>query len=62
MVGAHVRFGMEGGMGRKPDDWLVVALCGRCHMDQEGWPGPNFWQRVFKRMLRVRHHEWRMAR
>ena len=62
VVGAHVRTGLEGGMSRKPDDPLVVALCGRCHDGQSANPGAEWWMRVFKRMLKLRHKEWVMAR
>ena len=62
VVGAHVRFGVEGGMGYKPPDYLVVALCVKCHRDREANPGADWWMRVLKRMLKLRYQEWVMVR
>lgn len=59
VVGAHVRTGHEGGTSLKPSDDLVVALCFRCHQDQEATPGPEWWlEHVFKRGLRARYRLW----
>lgn len=55
VVGAHVRTGGEGGTGYKPHDYLTVGLCFDCHCEQEANPGPEWWMRVFKRMLKKRY-------
>ena len=34
VVAAHIRHGMAGGMGLKPDDSLTHPLCGKCHAEQ----------------------------
>ncbi len=58
IIPAHVRAGEHAGLGRKPDDSLTVALCHRCHMEQEANPGPDWWfEHVFKRYLRTRYAE-----
>lgn len=62
VVGAHVREGMEGGMGLKPGDALVVALCAGCHREQGDHPGADWWMGVFKQMLRRRYMEWVLER
>ena len=47
IVGAHIRWGGEGGVGMKPDDSLLVPLCFTCHLGipdgQEANPGPEWW-------------------
>lgn len=59
VVGAHMRWHEFSGMGRKPDDALVVPLCFECHADQEANPGPEWWaQNVLKPMLRQRYQDW----
>ena len=60
VVGAHIRWGQEGGTGLKPDDNLTVPLCGRCHAKQESQPGPEFWADMLKRWARWRYEEWIM--
>lgn len=59
VIGAHVRTGQAGGASLKPSDHLVVALCHRCHADQEAAPGPEWWlENVFKPLLRRRYAAW----
>ena len=56
IIPAHVRKGQEGGTGYKPDDALIVALCFKCHADQEAHPGYEWWcEKIFKRWLRNRY-------
>jgi hypothetical protein len=46
---AHVRMGSGAGIGRKPDDWRAVPLCGGspevegCHREQHRVGEPKFW-------------------
>ena len=54
VIPAHIRAGHEGGGGLKPGDDLTVPLCGRCHADQEGNPGPWWWLGCLKNMARRR--------
>lgn len=44
---AHVRMNSGAGVGQKPDDWRVVALCGGpegCHAEQHRIGEPKFWE------------------
>jgi hypothetical protein len=61
-VAAHVRWGTASGMGAKPHDWAVCALCAGCHAEQEANPGPEFWHKVFLRMLQRRFLRWERVR
>ena len=52
-IGAHMRWGNEGGTALKPSDDLVCPLCNDCHMKQEDNPGPEWWvEHVLKPILR----------
>lgn len=62
VVGAHIRWGQEGGMGMKPSDDLVVPLCSVCHADQESSPGPEWWADLVKRNARRRYRDWKEKR
>ena len=63
VIAAHVRFGTDGGTGMKPSDYYTVALCARCHADQEANPGPEWWFRnVFLRLLSKRYYKWSLER
>jgi len=35
-VACHIRLNHLGGMGTKPPDWAVIALCSRCHDEFDG--------------------------
>lgn len=62
VVGAHLRWGNEGGMGLKPSDELMASLCRKCHADQEASPGPEWWcEHVLKPMMRNNYQIWRMG-
>ena len=46
---AHVRLGSGAGMGRKPDDWRTVSLCGGpngCHAKQHAVGEATFWSQA----------------
>jgi hypothetical protein len=63
IVPAHIRTGHEGGTGYKPDDDLVLALCFKCHGDQEATPGPWWWvEHVLKRIARNRYARWKAGK
>ena len=40
---AHIRYGLAGGMGRKPDDNLVVPLSHKLHQIQHNIGEVSFW-------------------
>ena len=56
---AHIRVGHEGGMGLRPPDNLVLALCRKCHAVQE--TGGYEWlvETILKPQLRRRHKNWK---
>lgn len=58
VVGAHIRWGQEGGIGLKPSDDLIVPLCFVCHRDQEASPGPEWWADMVKNMARRLYDGW----
>ena len=58
VIGAHIRWGHEGGMGLKPSDDLTIALCSKCHTDQESKPGPEWWANLVKNVARRRYRWW----
>ena len=41
---AHIRMGLGGGMGAKPNDCWTVPLCRRCHEKQHGAGEVAFWR------------------
>lgn len=59
VIGAHIRWGQEGGIGLKPSDDLTVPLCWRCHAEQEANPGPLWWAQMVKNMARLAYQQWR---
>lgn len=60
IVGAHVRAGEYAGMGTKPSDDLIVALCFHCHAEQESEPGAMWWlNNILKPILRERYVRWK---
>ena len=40
---AHIRMGMGGGLGRKPNDCRSISLCHSCHMRQHDIGEKKFW-------------------
>ena len=58
-VGAHIRWGQEGGVGLKPSDDLTVPLCFSCHASQEKSPGSEWWATMVKNMARRRYARWK---
>ena len=63
VIGAHMRWNEFSGMGRKPSDDLIAALCASCHADQESQPGPEWWcQNVLKEMLREKYQKWKRSK
>lgn len=60
VVGAHIRWGHEAGVGLKPSDDLIVALCFKCHAEQEANPGPEYWANMIKNMARRTYRLWRL--
>jgi len=58
-IGAHVRTGEVAGMGTKPSDDLIAALCTDCHRLQEENIGYWWWVEYFlKPQLRRNYREW----
>lgn len=60
VVGAHIRWGHESGMGQKQDN-LIVPLCFNCHTGpngQEANPGPEWWAECLKNMARRLYGVW----
>jgi hypothetical protein len=63
IVGAHVRVGHEGGVGLKPSDDLIIALCYQCHSEQEANPGARWWvENLVKPQARRAYQEWARRR
>ena len=60
IVGAHIRWGHEAGVGLKPSDDLIVPLCFKCHADQEANPGPEYWANMVKKTARRTYRVWRL--
>jgi len=59
VVGAHIRWGHEAGIGQKPNDDLIVPLCAACHREQESQPGPAWWANCLKAMARRQYEAWK---
>jgi hypothetical protein len=60
-VGAHIRWGLLGGVSLKPSDDCVAALCHACHVDQEASPGPEWWARCFLNYCRRLYARWKQS-
>ena len=59
VVGAHIRVGEYSGMGQKPSDDLILALCHDCHRDESDNPGAEWYlENIVKPMARRRHRSW----
>lgn len=48
VVAAHIRHGLAGGIGMKPDDSLTLPLCGGCHALQ-GASEVKFWGLIYRK-------------
>lgn len=70
VVGAHIRWGQEGGVGLKPGDDLTLPLCGSCHGEQHEIGEKLFWclrlsrstrltMLALKALARERYREWK---
>ena len=55
VVAAHIRHGMAGGMGLKPDDSLTYPLCRECHAEQGRVGEFEFWTLDVKPDLKDAH-------
>ncbi len=61
VVGAHIRWGNEGGTGYKPSDDLTLPLCFKCHKSFDA-DHSSIWLAVMvKNMARRRYQEWLTA-
>jgi hypothetical protein len=58
VVGAHIRWGHEGGGSLKPSDDLVIPLCFKCH---QGEPPAEFWANVLKNLARRAYARWKQS-
>jgi len=62
VVGAHIRTGECAGIGTKPSDDLIVALCYKHHQEQEDNPGEWWWfENCYKPYLRRRYLNWKQG-
>lgn len=60
IVPAHVRTGLNGGMGLRPPDSDVLALCFKCHSDFDQGGGAKWLvKHVLLPILRKRYARWK---
>lgn len=64
-VGAHIRHGLAGGMGLKPCDSLILALCSDCHTEQhedgecQFWADRGYTMGRIKKIAKQRYWGWK---
>lgn len=64
-VGAHIRHGLAGGMGLKPCDSLILALCADCHSEQhedgerQFWADRGYTMGSIKKIAKERYRGWK---